>query len=168
MLNKELLLQSKEAFPTLEGGFVFKVGLCSYAGDPVYGYLQYNYEPSNGGYTSRIPYWNFNNKYGVPTCYHITHFITVPNKWGTFSTSDSTLTDTSPSEVRAFRFREVLPHEENDSYTSYYIDIAEEYTGKIVGYLIDPPPTGIWIQRRSNRSKKRVLCRRSSLGGSRC
>lgn len=32
----------------------------------------------------------------------------------------------------------------------------------------DPPPTVTWIQRRTNRSRKRVLCRRSSLGGSRC
>lgn len=167
MLNKELLLrgEEKEEFPTLEGGFVFKVGLCSYAGDPVYGYLQYNYKPSNGGYTSRVPYWNFNNKYGVLTRYHITHFITEPNKWGTFSISDSAYTG-SPSEMRSFRFRRVFPHEENDSYTSYYIDIPEEYMGKIVGYLIDPPQTGTWIQRHSNRSK--VLCRRSSLGGSRC
>lgn len=31
-----------------------------------------------------------------------------------------------------------------------------------------PPPTGTWIHRHSNRSRKRVLCRRSSLGGSKC
>lgn len=143
MLNKELLLQSKEAFPTsLEGGFVFKVGLCSYAGDPAYGYLQYNYEPSNGGYTSRIPYWNFNNKYGVLTRYHITHFITVPNKWGTFSTSDSTLAEPSPSAVHSFKFRRIFPHEENDSHTAYYIDISEDDVGKTMGYLIYPPPDG--------------------------
>lgn len=142
MLNKELLLQSKEAFPTLEGGFVFKIGLCSYAGDPAYGYLQYNYEPSSGGYTSRIPYWNFNNKDGVPTRYHITHFIKVPNKWGIFSTSDSTLTDSSPAAVRDFRFRRIFPHEENVSYTDHYIHIPEEEEGKIIGYLIYPPPDG--------------------------
>lgn len=32
----------------------------------------------------------------------------------------------------------------------------------------DPPPTVIWIQKPSNRSRNRVLCRRSSLGGARC
>ncbi len=31
-----------------------------------------------------------------------------------------------------------------------------------------PPPTVTWIQIRSNRSRNRVLCRKSSLGGSRC
>ena len=39
---------------------------------------------------------------------------------------------------------------------------------KEVPLIFDPPPTGTWIQRHSNRSRKRVLCRRSSLGGSRC
>lgn len=142
MLNKELLLQSKEAFPTLEGGFVFKIGLCSFEGYTAYGYLQYNDEPSNGGYTSRIPYWNFNNKDGVLTRYHITCFLTVPDKWGSVSISDSTLTDSSPSAVRDFRYRRIFPHEENDSHTAYYIDISEEEVGKIIGYLIYPPPDG--------------------------
>ena len=32
----------------------------------------------------------------------------------------------------------------------------------------DPPPTGTWIQRHSNRSRNRVLRRRRSLGGSKC
>lgn len=38
--------------------------------------------------------------------------------------------------------------------------------GEVRYLTFDPPPTAIWIQRRSNQSK--VLCRRSSLGGSRC
>lgn len=38
-----------------------------------------------------------------------------------------------------------------------------------IRYLtFDPPPTGTWIHKPSNQSKKRVLCRRRSLGGSRC
>lgn len=40
--------------------------------------------------------------------------------------------------------------------------------GKTVYLTFDPPPTGTWNQRHSNRSRNRVLCRRSSLGGSRC
>ena len=40
--------------------------------------------------------------------------------------------------------------------------------GQTVYLTFDPPPTGTWIQRHSNRSRNRVLCRRSSLGGSRC
>lgn len=53
---------------------------------------------------------------------------------------------------------------------SIYGDIFE-LRGKVnqdVYLTFDPPPTGIWIQRHTNRSKKRVLCRRSSLGGARC
>lgn len=42
-------------------------------------------------------------------------------------------------------------------------------TNSIRYLTFDPlPPTGTWIQRHSNQSKKRVLCRRRSLGGSRC
>lgn len=44
----------------------------------------------------------------------------------------------------------------------------EEKVGQTVYLTFDPPPTGTRIKRHSNRSKKRVLCRRSSLGGSRC
>ena len=40
--------------------------------------------------------------------------------------------------------------------------------GQVVYLTFGPPPTGTWIQLRTNRSRKRVLCRRSSLGGSRC
>lgn len=40
--------------------------------------------------------------------------------------------------------------------------------GQTVYLTFDPPPTGTWIQRHANRSRNRVLCRRSSLGGSRC
>lgn len=40
--------------------------------------------------------------------------------------------------------------------------------GQTVYLTFDPPPTGTRIHRHTNRSKKRVLCRRSSLGGSRC
>lgn len=37
-----------------------------------------------------------------------------------------------------------------------------------VTFKFDPPPTVIWIPTPSNRSRKRVLRRGSSLGGSRC
>lgn len=43
-----------------------------------------------------------------------------------------------------------------------------EKVGQIVYLTFDPPPTGTRIHRHSNRSRQRVLCRRSSLGGSRC
>lgn len=47
-------------------------------------------------------------------------------------------------------------------------DIFElkEKVNQTVYLTFDPPPMGTWIQRHTNRS--RVLCRRSSLGGSRC
>lgn len=41
-------------------------------------------------------------------------------------------------------------------------------TGKTRYLTFDPPQTVIWIQKHSNRSRKRVLRRGSSLGGSRC
>lgn len=43
-----------------------------------------------------------------------------------------------------------------------------EKVGQTVYLTFDPPPTGTRIKRHSNRSRKRVLCRRRSLGGSRC
>lgn len=42
-------------------------------------------------------------------------------------------------------------------------------SGGSTRYLtFDPPQTVTWIQRHTNRSRNRVLCRRSSLGGPRC
>ena len=40
--------------------------------------------------------------------------------------------------------------------------------GQTLYLTFDPPPTGTRIQRHSNRSRNRVLCRRRSSGGSRC
>lgn len=53
---------------------------------------------------------------------------------------------------------------------SIYGDIfgLKEKYGQTVYLTFDPPPTVTWIQRHSNRSRNRVLCRRRSLGGSRC
>ncbi len=45
---------------------------------------------------------------------------------------------------------------------------TEDDVGKTIPVYFAPPPTGTWIQRHANRSKKRVLCRGRSLGGSRC
>lgn len=43
-----------------------------------------------------------------------------------------------------------------------------ESIGKTIEITFDPPPSVIWIQKHSNQSRNRVLCRRRSLGGSRC
>ena len=40
--------------------------------------------------------------------------------------------------------------------------------GREIPVIFDPPPTIIWILLQTNRSRKRVLRRGSSLGGSRC
>ena len=52
-------------------------------------------------------------------------------------------------------------------YTSNRLVVTRLDTEKSV-VIFDPPPTIIWIQLRTNRSRNRVLCRRRSLGGSRC
>ena len=44
----------------------------------------------------------------------------------------------------------------------------EKKVDQTVYLTFDPPPTVTWTQRHSNRSRNRVLCRRSSLGGSKC
>lgn len=49
-----------------------------------------------------------------------------------------------------------------DPYSMYGSD------GDVRYLTFDPPPTVIWIPRHSNQSKKRLLRRRSSLGGSKC
>lgn len=51
-----------------------------------------------------------------------------------------------------------------------YNDIFElrQKIGQTVYLTFDPPPMVTWTQRLSNRSRNRVLCRRRSLGGSRC
>lgn len=45
---------------------------------------------------------------------------------------------------------------------------TESAVGREIPVIFDPPPTIIWIPLRANRSRKRVLCRRRPLGGSRC
>ena len=40
--------------------------------------------------------------------------------------------------------------------------------GKEIPLIFDPPPMGTWIQRHTNQSRNRVLCRRRSLGGAKC
>lgn len=139
MLNKELLMIGKEEFPTLEGGFVFKVGLFSYAGETAYGYLQYKHQPSNGGYTPRVPYWNLTNKRGEIERFHITHFIKRLGKSGSFSVYNATLTDTPALGQVTFKFKRVFPNEEDSFYTTYHIAITEDDLDRIVGYIIDPP-----------------------------
>lgn len=49
-----------------------------------------------------------------------------------------------------------------DPYSMYGSD------GDVRYLTFAPPPTVIWIPRHSNQSKKRLLRRRSSLGGARC
>lgn len=53
-------------------------------------------------------------------------------------------------------------------YSDYDVLNFTESIGKTIEITFDPPPSVIWIQKHSNQSRKRVLCRRSSLGGSRC
>lgn len=58
---------------------------------------------------------------------------------------------------------------DQDNYEGYFnLGFSWGSQDKTEVLTFDPPPTVTWIQRHSNRSRKRILRRRSPLGGSRC
>lgn len=149
MLNKELLMGSSKQeqlkveitteFIDVEGGdYLFS------------GYDRVERYPFGKAYP--LPYW------GTPShtlktfafSFNVSYTSFVAVDGVTVHVEGYTTTLVSPSNVNG------------DPY-----DLAD-VTSKTRYLTFDPPQTVIWIQKHSNRSRKRVLRRGSSLGGSRC
>lgn len=166
MLNKELLMAGitmKEPHILLTVGY--DGGIRAYT----YGYTRiYSISENNVGSVSKIPYWGDVSKNISLTALYGSRIksnnsVSTWINWGsnfTFNRLVATRLDTGKSVefVTNSAYVEVTGvalFTESDKY-------------KEIPLTFDPPPMGTWTQRHSNRSKKRVLCRRSSLGGSRC
>lgn len=163
MLNKELLMAGDNA-PQYH--FKFRVG-----NDPSHDWdrgwvkeTQGEY-PAVGEALSPIPYWITPNNY-LERC------SSTPNS----TAFRSKATRSPPVNNRIICRDETGAEIYRDSSYEYCFDYYRRNTvflrdmlGQVVYVTFDPlPPTVTWIQRHSNRSRNRVLCRRSSLGGSRC
>lgn len=169
MLNKELLMAGEvepHMFLILNSG----QGFIDPGDRTYYGYMR-SYEPDamgpSIGNVNRIPYWGSPDSSFLQALY-----TSVDDSGGNYNTS--------------LRFRYRIPFapmsvtikdrtsEFSNAYDTWlggeYTDVwdLERSGGMTLPVYFDPPPTGTWIQRHSNRSRNRVLCRRSSLGGSRC
>lgn len=149
MLNKELLLGESSDVPHM----VLHVGNYN---DEYYGWD----DDLNMGAVNRRPVW-----YGY----------TLRALWSDpfanlstigFTTNQSAGFDLSAIvEGKTLLFK-ILPFGGDKEVSGTLFDY--DMLGKRIAVYFDPPPTGTWIQRRSNRSRNMVLCRRRSLGGSRC
>lgn len=146
MLNKELFLWSTPGQRNVKltiGHFHNRFG-------DVYGYLN---SPDNSfGSLDPLPYWS------------TTGNVVTQLSYGTLT--KKTLFD-APSGVTVFvsgysQYISAGGRLDLDPYSMLNSEGDTRYL------TFDPPQTGTWIQRHANRSRKRVLCRRSSLGGSRC
>lgn len=149
MLNKELLMGNTGG----QQPVALTVGKDRYGTErpPIYeyGYYRYSY-----GKLTPEPFWGNDIRLSRLICYNgLCTQCDVSNSSFTVTVYVSGCPDSS------IRSGETIDGD---------IFRLEGKEGQTVYLTFDPPPTGTWIQVRSNRSKKRVLCRRSSLGGSRC
>lgn len=146
MLNKELLLESTSGQRNVK----LTIGHFSNSFGDVYGYL--NSPDNRFGSLDLLPYWSTTGNV-------ITQF-----SYGTLTKKTNF---DAPSGVTVFvaGYPQSSISHNNQSGDIYSMLNSE---GAIRYLTFDPPPTGTSIQTRSNRSRNRVLCRRSSLGGSRC
>ena len=165
MLNKELLMAGitgKEPHITL---YVDDFYDLSAPGDG----SGYGYSATDGtGMVSRIPCWG---GYGMMQNYTALRILaTVGDKESLISWrnpySSPRLMVTRLDTGKSIEFVHSDPSTSGIYKKAPFFTRADLYTE--IPLIFDPPPTIIWIQLRTNRSKKRVLCRRRSSGGSRC
>lgn len=144
MLNKELLIGAKQGQRKVQltiGAFTFPTG-------KAYGYNR----ADNVGSLDALPWWSSEIEAMNFLAYY-TMFKRTSFK--------------APNGVTVF----VEGYPQSISSDSWLDGDPYSMDGEIGGvrYLtFAPPPTGTRIHRHSNRSRQRVLCRRRSLGGSRC
>lgn len=165
MLNKELLMASatgKEPHILMTVQHFYDLD----TGHKYYGYNDY----ALAGNVSRIPCWgrfdtmkNYSALEVLGTNAGLT-LETIIN-WRNPYTSNRLVVTRLDTEKSVMFFNNGAPT--HSLIANDFLFTAAEQE-KEIPLIFDPPPTGTWIQRHANRSKKRVLCRRSSLGGSRC
>ena len=144
MFNKELLMVAKQGQRKVQltiGDFTLPTG-------KVYGYHREN----NMGSLDALPWWISETKVmNSLTYYDMFKRISFKAPDGV-----TVFVEGYPQSISSGSWLDGDPYSMKDE------------IGGIRYLTFDPPPLGTWIQRHSNRSRKRVLCRRSSLGGSIC
>ena len=112
--------------------------------------------PFGFGSLEPLPYWGTSDTSGIYLWYAKSYGRTYCQ------------TPTGVSEVvTVFVEGYSLPLVSDSGVAGDIFDMADQ-TGSARYLTFDPPPMGTWIQRHSNRSRNRVLCRRRSLGGAKC
>ena len=116
-------------------------------------FYYYGYDSAYFGALTPVPFWGNNVKLAV-----LAYF------------SDDYNTKCVPTD-RSYAFKVYISGYQNSPISAGESISGDPFnlSGKVdqtVYLTFDPPQTGTWIQRHSNRS--RVLCRRSSLGGTKC
>lgn len=174
MLNKELLI-TKEDIPT--GHILLTVGSAFELFTDVYGYSrQQNAIAGNYGRVNKVPYWHTRGYDSlvelsyVPAYENVSGNLTSPKTYIIMECTDSLTRAPQRFMVTVFinegSHTWMFDGSETSGWASGDPFNLSGSVGKTLSVTFDPPPTGTWIQRHSNRS--RALCRRSSLGGSRC
>ena len=116
-------------------------------------FYYYGYDSAYFGTLTPVPFWGNNVKLAV-----LAYF------------EDDYCTKCVPTD-RSYAFKVYISGYQNspisagESISGDPFNLSEK-ADQTVYLTFDPPQTGTWIQRHTNRSK--VLCRRSSLGGSKC
>lgn len=148
MLNKELLMAGSEQS---QRKVVLTIGKAATYSAYVYGYTK---ELMHATQLNVLPYWGTtDNVLGS-----LVHFDTL-NKSIFMLDGDTEVTVFVEGYSTSLHNGKVV---DGDPYAMRNSEGSTRYL------TFDPPPTVTWIQRHTIRSRKRVLCRRSSLGGSRC
>ena len=149
MFNKELLMGNTG------GQQPVALKVTSYRVSPSNLYYGYGYGPRHFGRLEPRPFW------GNYTYLNELKYDDKTNRT-TCAATDSSITIT----VYVSGYHD-SPIRSGESLFGDVFRLREKF-GQIVYLTFDPPLTGTRIPRHSNRSRNRVLCRRSSLGGSRC
>lgn len=146
MLNKELLIASAKKKEQR------KVKL-TIGRHESFGMIAFGYNKDFYGSLDVVPYWGTTNDVMSSLIYLLS--VVEMTTLG------------APSGVTVFveGYTQSISSSNTQDGDTYSMNNSE---GAIRYLTFDPPPTGTWIQTHSDRSKKRVLCRRSPLGGSRC
>lgn len=156
MLNKELLMvgaskAQKEVRLTVGYSEAAKAYGMRYTGYPV---------TFDVGGINVLPYWNTS----------LLLSVLEDELTGTLRVSLSVPIPNFSLRIKNSRGSNQLTWPSDDNQTAQdrsNLDLRHDVNTEII-LTFDPPPTGTSIQKHSNRSRNRVLCRRSSLGGSRC
>ena len=140
--------------------------------EPLIGFT-YGYERGKFGSVNKVPYWNSLGgtdemlafRYTPAVNDGETHFI-LKNSEPSSARAPQRLAVTVTANGVSHLF--MFDGFSNSAWANGDIYRLEDNYCKVIGLTFDPPPTVTWIQKQTNQSRNKVLCRRRYLGGSKC